>query len=69
MPASPPASIFKAYDVRGVFGDEIDAETAHLIGRGFARVLARLRGKRSSELTVGLGRDMRLTASPRKESG
>src|SRR6266508_3515746 len=40
----------------------MDAETAHLIGRGFARVLARLRGKETSELRVGLGRDMRLSA-------
>src|SRR6266508_3686525 len=39
----------------------MDAETAHLIGRGFARVLARLRGKETSELRVGLGHDMRLT--------
>jgi phosphomannomutase len=59
---SPPASIFKAYDVRGLYGDEMDADTARLIGRGFARVLGRLRGKEPSELTVGLGRDMRLTA-------
>ncbi len=58
---APPASIFKAYDVRGIYGEEMDADTAHLIGRGFARVLARLRGKEASELRVGLGRDMRLS--------
>ena len=59
---SPPAGIFKAYDIRGLYGEEMDAETAHLIGRAFARVLARLRGKQPSELRVGLGRDMRLSA-------
>jgi phosphomannomutase len=59
---SPPASIFKAYDVRGVYGEEIDGEVGYLIGRGFARVLARLRGKDTADLRVGLGRDMRLTA-------
>src|SRR6266446_9411147 len=59
---APPSSIFKAYDIRGLYGEEMDAATAHLIGRGFARVLARLRGKEASELRVGLGRDMRLTA-------
>jgi phosphomannomutase len=58
---APPASIFKAYDIRGIYGEELDAETAHLIGRAFARVLARLRGKETSELRVGLGRDMRLS--------
>src|SRR5437899_1421381 len=59
---APPPSIFKAYDIRGIYGEEMDAGTAHLIGRGFARVLARLRGKEPGELRVGLGRDMRLSA-------
>jgi phosphomannomutase len=60
--SAPPAEIFKAYDIRGIYGEQMDAETAHLIGRAFARVLARLRGKGTSELRVGLGRDMRLSA-------
>jgi phosphomannomutase len=68
MPVSPPASIFKAYDVRGLYGEEMDAETAYLIGRGFARVLARLRDKETAELRVGLGRDMRLSG-PEMASG
>src|SRR5688572_31976412 len=40
----------------------MDEETATLIGRAFARVLAGLRGKQPGDLSVGLGRDMRLTA-------
>src|SRR3954466_782555 len=60
--SAPPAEIFKAYDIRGLYGEQMDAGTAHLIGRAFARVLARLRGKEMTELRVGLGRDMRLTA-------
>jgi phosphomannomutase len=59
---APPASIFKAYDIRGLYGEEMDSDTAHLIGRAFARVLAGIRGKETSELRVGLGHDMRLTA-------
>jgi phosphomannomutase len=55
-------SIFKAYDIRGLYGEEMDETTAHAIGRAFARVLARLRGKQPDELRIGLGRDMRLTA-------
>jgi phosphomannomutase len=55
-------SIFKAYDVRGVYGEEMDGEVAHLLGRAFARVLAQLRGKETSALGIGLGRDMRLTS-------
>ena len=57
-----PAGIFKAYDVRGLYGSEMDESTAHGLGRAFARVLARLRDKRTGELRIGLGRDMRLTA-------
>jgi phosphomannomutase len=57
-----PAGIFKAYDIRGLYGSEMDETTALAIGRAFARVLARLRGKQPSELRVGLGRDMRLQA-------
>jgi phosphomannomutase len=57
-----PPGIFKAYDIRGFYGGEMDETTALAIGRAFARVLARLRGKQPSELRVGLGRDMRLTA-------
>jgi phosphomannomutase len=57
-----PAGIFKAYDIRGIYGEEMDGEVAHLIGRAFARVLGRLRGKEPRELRVGLGRDMRLQA-------
>ena len=55
-------AIFKAYDIRGLYGEQIDGETALAIGRGFARVLAKLSGKPLTELRVGLGRDMRLTA-------
>ncbi|HEY5053810.1 MAG TPA: phosphomannomutase/phosphoglucomutase [Solirubrobacterales bacterium] len=62
QPPLAPAGIFKAYDIRGLHGSEMDESTAHAIGRAFARVLGRLRGKSPSELRVGLGRDMRLTA-------
>jgi phosphomannomutase len=55
-------AIFKAYDIRGLHGTEMDEGTAHDIGRAFARVLGRLRGKPVGELRIGLGRDMRLTA-------
>jgi phosphomannomutase len=54
--------IFKAYDIRGVHGDDLNPEIALLIGRAFARVIGAMEGKPTSELTLGLGRDMRLTA-------
>jgi phosphomannomutase len=58
----PPAEIFKAYDIRGLYGEQIDGPIAEQIGRAFAHVLSDLAGKPVSELRVGLGRDMRLTA-------
>src|SRR5919112_144526 len=60
--ATVPEQIFKAYDVRGLYGDDIDEDVAEQLGRAFVRVLADLSGKAASDLWVGLGRDMRLTA-------
>jgi phosphomannomutase len=57
-----PDEIFKAYDVRGLYGEQIDGDVAEAIGRAFARVLSDLGGKPTGELRIGLGRDMRLSA-------
>jgi phosphomannomutase len=54
--------IFKAYDIRGIAGEQIDEDVAYAIGRAFARTIAQLQGSEPSELRLGLGRDMRLTA-------
>ena len=62
MPASLSPEIFKAYDIRGLYGEQIDGDIAELIGRAFARVLSRLAEKPMDELRIGLGRDMRLSA-------
>jgi phosphomannomutase len=62
MPTTVPEQIFKAYDVRGLYGEQIDGDVAEQVGRAFALVLARLRGKPAGTLRIGLGRDMRLTA-------
>src|ERR687887_1282474 len=56
------SDIFKAYDVRGLYGEQIDGDVAEQIGRGFVRVLGGLVGKAPGDLRVGLGRDMRLSA-------
>lgn len=44
-------SIFKAYDIRGIVGDQLTEELAHDIGRGFATLL--------KPKTVVVARDMR----------
>ena len=62
MSAAPPSEIFKAYDIRGLYGEQIDGEVAQQIGRAFAHVLAGLAGKPVEQLRVGLGHDMRLSA-------
>src|SRR3982751_1515478 len=54
--------IFKAYDVRGLYGEQIDGDVAEQVGRAFARVLSDMSGKPTGQLRIGLGRDMRLTA-------
>jgi phosphomannomutase len=57
-----PPDIFKAYDIRGIAGRDIDGDVAELIGRAFAHVLSGLAGKPVGALRVALGRDMRLSA-------
>src|SRR5918912_92649 len=49
--------IFKAYDIRGLYGEHIDGDVAEAIGRAFVRVLDRPAPR------IALGRDMRLPAA------
>jgi phosphomannomutase len=55
-------SIFKAYDVRGIYPDQMDEDVAYRLGRGFARVISDLEGKPVDDLRIGVGHDMRLSA-------
>jgi phosphomannomutase len=55
-------SIFKAYDIRGTYPEQLDEQLAYRIGRAFARVLSDMQESPVEELTVALGRDMRLSA-------
>jgi phosphomannomutase len=55
-------SIFKAYDVRGTYPDQMDEQLAYRIGRAFPRVLSQLQDTPVHELRVAVGRDMRLSA-------
>jgi phosphomannomutase len=56
------AVIFKAYDVRGLYPDQLDEEVAYRVGRALARVIADFEGTNPSQLELAVGRDMRLTA-------
>jgi phosphomannomutase len=55
-------SIFKAYDVRGTYPDQMDEDLAYRIGRAFPRVLSDLEDTPVEDLQVAVGRDMRLSA-------
>ena len=55
-------SIFKAYDVRGKYPDQIDEALAYRIGRAFPPVLAQLEGTPVEEQRIAVGRDMRLSS-------
>ena len=61
-------TIFKAYDVRGIYPDQMDEELAYRIGRGFAQVLSQLQDVPVAELRVALGHDMRLSAPSMTEA-
>ena len=50
--------IFKAYDVRGVYPDELDEEGARLIVRAFVSVIADAEEKPLETLRGGVGCDM-----------
>jgi phosphomannomutase len=55
------SGIFKAYDVRGLYPEQLDEQLAYRIGRAFARVLAGFKGNgNASGLKVAVGHDMRL---------
>ena len=62
MTARPNPDIFKAYDTRGIHGDDLDPDIAGLIGLAFTRVIAAIEGKETTPLALPPGRDMRLPA-------
>jgi phosphomannomutase len=61
--------IFKAYDVRGLYPEQLDEDVAYRVARAFARVLATLGGRsRTTGLHVAVGHDMRLHSPVLAES-
>lgn len=53
-------SIFKAYDIRGIYGKDLFDETATLIGKAFANLIKSETGKENP--TVVVSQDMRLSS-------
>lgn len=54
------SSIFKSYDIRGIYHNEINEKIAYQIGRGFATFL--LNEFKKKKIKVVVGRDMRLSS-------
>ncbi len=54
------SEIFRAYDIRGIYPEDINAEIAKNIGRAFAGVITKSSGSRIPRIIVG--RDMRLSS-------
>ena len=52
------ASIFKAYDIRGVVPSTVNEVMAEALGRAFGTV-----ARREGQMTVAVGRDGRLSLS------
>lgn len=55
--------IFKSYDIRGVYPDDINSDAARKIARAFVRFLEKECGKKAGAMKVIIGHDMR-TSSP-----
>jgi phosphomannomutase len=51
-------SIFKAYDIRGIYQKDFDKETAYKIGRAFVRFMSGGKNK----LNIAIGRDNRVSS-------
>jgi phosphomannomutase len=61
-------AIFKAYDIRGLHGSQLDERVAYRIGRAFPQVLSESESKPCEELRIALGHDMRLSSPGMSES-
>lgn len=60
--ATVPESIFRAYDIRGIYGLDLDERVAHVIGRALADYAGN-EGK-----TFIVGRDVRLSSNPLRDA-
>lgn len=59
-------SVFGAYDIRGIYPEEINEELAYKVGRAFVRFLSCLPAGRRQQ-TVVVGRDARLSSPSLRE--
>jgi phosphomannomutase len=59
-------TIFRAYDIRGVYPSQIDEDTAYLVGKAYATLLLS-ENRQADKLKVAVGSDMRVSSPALKE--
>jgi phosphomannomutase/phosphoglucomutase len=62
-PAPPPESIFRAYDIRGIYGETLTEQHAYEIGRAIGSLVFE-----NGEQQVAVGRDVRGSSAPLAEA-
>jgi len=55
-------SVFKAYDIRGVYPKELTEKTAELVGRAFVDFLKKKKRNKTAKLDIVVGRDNRASS-------
>lgn len=62
-------AIFKAYDIRGIYGQDFDNELAYLLGKAYVALRKNDEdGKNIPKLKIGVAYDMRLSSPALKEA-
>lgn len=59
-------NIFKAYDIRGIYGQDLDEETAYKLGCAYAEL--RKKELKREKITIAVGEDMRLSSKKLRKS-
>lgn len=57
-------TIFKSYDIRGVYPAELNKQTAKLIAQGFLKVVSQKLNKPIKELNIVISKDIRESSEP-----
>ena len=61
-----PENIFRQYDIRGVYGEDLTLEVAEALGRVFAAYILKVRKIKTAK--VSIGRDVRVSSAPIKDA-
>ncbi len=61
-----PDQIFRQYDVRGIYGDDLTLDVATALGRALAAFIFKEKGTKSAR--VSIGRDVRTSSAPLRDA-